>query len=110
MCAGTGKVAYNPTAGEEPSPAPYDPGRSPDGYAAAGMEVSTCWQWDCEGGYLRTRLPYQDFKWRYVARWVRSSSFPARKSGPGSPASSAEQQTPPMPGTGRPPLPRKPKP
>jgi hypothetical protein len=67
MCAGTGKVTYRGGDGEEPLPAPYDPAVSPEEYEHGGRVITDCWQWDCDGGYKH--LPYQDFKFEFVASW-----------------------------------------
>jgi hypothetical protein len=67
MCAGTGKVVWRPDGGEEPPSAPYDPAVSAGEYERAGLEISGCWQWDCDEGYRR--LPYQQFKFDVVVGW-----------------------------------------
>jgi hypothetical protein len=40
---------------------------SPGEYERARLEVSGCWQWDCDDGYRR--LPYQQFKFEFVVGW-----------------------------------------
>lgn len=65
-CAGTGKVTY-PRDEEEADPKPYDITVSPEEYESAGIEVTGCWRHNCDGGYLR--VPYQDFKFAFVAGW-----------------------------------------
>lgn len=65
-CAGTGHVVYHRESDEESA---YDPRRAPEEYAASGLQVSRCWQADCDGGYRH--LPYQDFKREHVAKWDR---------------------------------------
>jgi hypothetical protein len=64
-CAGTGKVVYRLDDGEGASP--YNPRVSPGEYGDAGFTVSSCWADDCGSGYRR--LPYQDFKFQFVATW-----------------------------------------
>lgn len=69
LCAGTRKVVFRPGDGEEPPAAAYDPATSPEEYEAAGLTVTSCWHWNCDEGYAR--LPYQDFKFEFVAAWDR---------------------------------------
>lgn len=69
LCAGAGKVAYRPGDGEEPPAVACDPAVSPEEYEAAGLAVTSCWQWNCDEGYVR--LPYQDFRSEFVAGWDR---------------------------------------
>lgn len=66
-CGGTGKVVYDPDDGHESQTTAYDPHRSPQDYADDGLEVTSCWQTDCDGGYRQ--VPYQAFKWDNVAGW-----------------------------------------
>jgi hypothetical protein len=67
MCAGTGRIVYDETAGEEPPEWPWDPTIRPEEYEGRGLTVDRCWQWDCDGGFIR--LPYQEFKFEFVAGW-----------------------------------------
>ena len=64
-CAGTRRVIYDLRHQETQPAAPYDPRRSPTGYAADGLHVSRCWE--CDDGYRQ--LPYQEFKRQHVATW-----------------------------------------
>jgi hypothetical protein len=64
-CGGTGRLVFDPNAGEEPSPVPWDPTKPPEEYTARGLEVTQCW--DCDEGFRQ--LPCQAFKWAHVATW-----------------------------------------
>jgi hypothetical protein len=66
-CGGTGRLVFDPNAGEEPSPVPWDPIKPPEEYAADGLDVTQCWDWECDGGFRQ--LPYQAFKQSHVATW-----------------------------------------
>ena len=66
-CGGTGRLVLDPAAHGEPPPIPWDPHKPPEEYAAEGLEVTECWDWECDSGYRR--LPYQAFKWDHVANW-----------------------------------------
>jgi hypothetical protein len=66
-CGGTGRLAFDPNVGEEPSAVPWDPTKPPQEYAARGLEVTRCWDWECDGGFRQ--LPYQAFKSEQVATW-----------------------------------------
>lgn len=58
-CRGVGYVMYDPGI-EESGPEPYDPEALPDGW-----DTLRCGS--CDGGYRH--LPYQEFKFAYVAGW-----------------------------------------
>ncbi len=66
-CGGTGRLVFDPNAGEEPPSVPWDPTKPPEEYAGQSLEVTRCWDWECDGGYRQ--LPYQAFKWEHVATW-----------------------------------------
>jgi hypothetical protein len=66
-CGGTGRLVFDPNAEEEQPPIPWDPGRPSEEYAVDGLEITQCWDWECDDGYRR--LPYQAFKWEHVATW-----------------------------------------
>ncbi len=66
-CAGTGRLAFDPNAGEEQLPLPWNPSRPPEAYASDGLQVTKCWDWECDAGIRQ--LPYQAFKWEHVTTW-----------------------------------------
>jgi hypothetical protein len=65
MCARTGKITYRLDDGGESPSAAYDPAVSPEDYERDGLIITECRQ--CDDGYRR--LPYQDFKFEFVAGW-----------------------------------------
>jgi hypothetical protein len=65
-CGGTGRVVYDADSEEDLTPSPWE-GQDQEYCAARGLTVDRCWEWGCDEGYIR--LPYQEFKFEFVAGW-----------------------------------------